>query len=208
MGMDVRRPKTTDPGAWLELCPDFSKPIAEVLVEWILHDAPDLAESIKWNILCFSGRKLVCGISACQKHVSIAFFRGTELPDPAKLFAPSGEGNTNIRSIRLTSLEGFDQRAFQALLHAAVELDADPLIPPVPKVKRQPWPMPKFFKEALALKKHRAAAENFHRLSATCQREYLVWLSAAKLPETRERRLKQTLAALRQGRKWVQRKLA
>lgn len=204
--MDCSRPKTKNPGEWLELCPEFSKPLAEQLVELILNCEPDLAESIKWNILCFSGRKLVCGISACQKHVSIAFFRGTELPDPAKLFAPGGEANTNIRSIRLTSLARFNHRAFQELLHAAVELDADLAIPPAPKVKRKPWPMPKFFKEALAQKKHRAAAENFRALSATCQREYLVWVSTAKLSETRERRLKQTLAALAKGRKWVDRK--
>lgn len=206
--MDVTRAKTKDPGEWLEWCPNFSKPLAEQLVELILNCEPDLTESIKWNILCFSGRKLVCGISACQKHVSIAFFRGTELPDPAKLFAPGGAGNTNIRSLRLTSLEDLDRRAFQALLHAAVELDADPTIPPAPKVKRKPWPMPKFFKKALAMKRHRAAADNFRSLSPTCQREYLVWLSTAKLPETRARRLNETLAALRHGRKWAQRRLA
>ena len=104
--MDCNRAKTKDPGEWLETRPDFSKPIAEKLVELILNCEPDLTESIKWNILCFSGRKLVCGISACQKHVSLAFFRGTELHDPAKLFMPGSEGNTNIRSIRLTSLAG------------------------------------------------------------------------------------------------------
>jgi hypothetical protein len=204
--MDCNRAKTKDPGEWLELCPDFSKPIAEQLVELILNCEPDLTESIKWNILCFSGRKLVCGISACQKHVSIAFFRGTELSDPAKLFVPGSEGNTNIRSIRLTSLADFNRRAFQTLLHAAVELDADPIIPPAPKVKRKPWPMPKFFKEALAMKKNSVAAGNFRSFSPTCQREYLVWLSTAKLSETRERRLKETLAALAKGKKWAQRK--
>ena len=204
--MDCNRAKTKDPGEWLETRPDFSKPIAEQLVELILNCEPDLTESIKWNILCFSGRKLVCGISACQKHVSIAFFRGTELPDPTKLFVPGSEGNTNIRSIRLTSLKDFNRRAFQTLLHAAVELDADPTIPPAPKVKRKPWPVPKFFKEALAMKKNCKAAENFRAFSLTCQREYLVWLSTAKLPETRERRLKETLAALAKGNKWAQRK--
>jgi uncharacterized protein YdeI (YjbR/CyaY-like superfamily) len=157
-------------------------------------------------MLCFSGRKLVCGLSACQKHLSLAFFRGTELPDHAKLFNEGGENNTNIRSIRLTSLDGLDRRGLQELLHAAVELDGDPMIPLAPKVKRKPWPTPEFFQEALALKTNRAAAENFRALSPTCQREYLVWLSTAKLPETRERRLKQTLAALSKGRKWAQRK--
>jgi hypothetical protein len=205
--MDCSRAKTKDPGEWLELCPDFSKPLAEQLVELILHAEPDLIEAVKWNMLCFSGRKLVCGLSACQKHLGIAFFRGTELPDRAKLFEPGGAGNTNIRSIRLTSLEHFNRRAFQDLLHAAVALDADPAIPPAPKVKRQPWPMPKFLKAALAQPQNRRAAENFRALSPTCQREYLVWVSTAKLPETRARRVKQTLAALAQGRKWAQRKL-
>jgi uncharacterized protein YdeI (YjbR/CyaY-like superfamily) len=205
--MDVSRARTKDPGQWLQTCPDFSQPLAEQIVEWFLTWEPDLAESIRWNMLCFSGRKLVCGISACKHHLGIAFFRGTELPDPAKLFTPGGENNTNIRSLRLTSLEGVNRRALQELLHAAVELDADVTMPPLPKVKRKPWPMPAFFKRALAEKKHRAAAENFRALSPTCQREYLVWLSTAKRPETRDRRLKQTLAALARGRKWVQRKL-
>ena len=204
--MDCSRARTNDPVQWLEMCPEFSWPLANQLREWILTSEPDLSESIKWNNLCFSGCKLVLGMAACKKHVALFFFRGTELPDPAKLFSIGGENNTNIRSIRLTSLDNFNRRAFEQMLHAAVELDADPTIPPTPKVKRKPWPMPKFFKEALGMKKNRAAAENFRALSASCQREYLVWLSTAKQPETRERRLKQTLAALTAKRKWAQRK--
>ncbi len=205
--MDVSRARTKDPSQWLQTCPDFSQPMAEQLVEWFLTWEPDLTESVKWNNLCFSGRKLVCGIAACKQHVSLFFFRGTELPDPTMLFTPGGENNTNIRSIRLTSLDGVDRRALQELLHAAVELDADVTMPPLPKVKRKPWPVPAFFKEALAKKQNRTAAENFKKLAPSCQREYLVWLSTAKLPETRARRLRETLAALSEGRKWVQRKL-
>jgi hypothetical protein len=43
-------------------------------------------------------------------------------------------------------------------------------------------------------------------MSKTCQREYKVWISMAKPPETIERRLQETLAALASGRKWAQRK--
>jgi hypothetical protein len=204
--MDCSRARTKDPSEWLQTCPDFSQPFAEQLVEWILNWEPDLTESVKWNNLCFSGRKLILGMSACQKHVALFFFRGTELPDPKKLFSKGGENNTNIRSIRLTTLDGFDREAFRALLRAAVELDADPAIPPAPKVKRKPWPMPAYFKKALADKRNRAAAEGFRKLSPSCQREYIVWLATAKRPETQARRLKETLAALTGGRKWAQRK--
>lgn len=204
--MDCNRARTKDPGEWLETCPEFSAPLAEQLTEWILHWAPDLTESIKWNNLCFSGRKLVLGLSACQKHVTLFFFRGTELPDPTGLFSPDGASNTNIRSIRLTTLDGVNRNALRALLHAAVALDDDPTLPPLPKVKRQPWPVPAFFKKALAEKRNRAAAAGFRTLPPSCQREYLVWLSTAKQPETRARRLAETLTALASGRKWAHRK--
>ena len=160
--MDCNRARTKEPGEWLETCPDFSAPLAERLTEWILNWEPDLAESIKWNNLCFSGRKLVVGLSACQRHLALFFFRGTELPDPAGIFSPGGENNTNIRSIRLTTLDGVN----------------------------------------------RAAAESFRALAPSCQREYLVWLSTAKRPETRARRLAETLRAITAGRKWAQRRLA
>lgn len=202
--MDVRRSPTKDPIEWLETGPEFSWPMANQLREWILEWEPDLTESIKWNMLCFSGRKLVCGISACQKHLGVTFFRGTELADPRSLFTPGGENNTNIRGMRFTTLDDFDRGVFRDLLHAAVELDSEPSLPPLPKKKRKPFPMPDHFAKALA--KNKVAANFFASLAPTYQREYIVWLTFVKLPETRERRLKETLAALTAGRKWAQRK--
>ena len=141
---------------------------------------------------------------ACKKHLAIFFFRGTELPDPARLFNEGGENNTNIRSIRFTALNALNRNALRAMQYAAVKLDADPMIPPAPKVKREPWPVPDFF--TMARKKDRAAAAGFDGLSPSCQREYLVWLSTAKRSDTRAKRLKQTLAALVGGRKWIDRR--
>src|SRR5262249_52210216 len=150
-----------------------------------------------------SGRKLVCGLSACKRHVSIFFFRGTELPDPTRIFQ-GGETNTNIRSVRVTSSQALNRKAFAAMLLAAVALDARADVPPAPKVKREPWPVPEFF--AKALKRERAAAAFFRSLAPTYQREYLVWLTTAKREETRAARLQQTLAALAAGRKWQDRR--
>jgi len=202
--MDCSRAKTHDPDQWLSQAPAFSQPLAEQVREWVLRWEPDLTESIKWNMLCFSGRKLVCGLSACKQHLGISFFRGTELREGTSLFRAGGEGNTSIQSLRVTSLEELDQRAFRRLLHAAVQLDASPEILPPPQVKREEWPMP----EALdkALKKNKAAAEVFEKMSKSCQREYKVWVSTAKQAETIERRVRETLEALVHGRKWAQRK--
>jgi hypothetical protein len=200
--MDLSRPKTRNPDEWLAVAPDFSRPIVADLREWVFRTAPDLSEAIKWNALCFTGRKLVCGLSACKKHVGFTFFRGTELPDPTGLFH-GGEGNTNLRSVRITS-PAINRRALAALLLSAVLLDEQPEIRPAPKVKREPWPMPDFF--AAALRQDRKAAAGYQALSVSCRREYLVWLSHAKREETRAQRLAQTLEALASGRRWAQRK--
>ncbi len=201
--MDCSRAKTRDPDEWLDATPDFSRPITAGLREQFLRWEPDLTESIKWNILCFTGRKLVCGISACKAHVGVAFFRGTELPDPLEIFT-DGETNTNIRSIRIADPAKVRYDALRVLLHAAVNLDANPEILPAPKVKREPIPPPEILTKALA--RDGRAAEGFAGLSPSCQREYIIWLTTAKRPETQDRRLKETLAALKGGRKWMNRK--
>lgn len=203
--MDCSRPKTRNPDEWLECAPEFSAAMAAQFRDWILSAEPDLTEAIKWNMLCFSGRKLVCGISACQRHLGVAFFRGVELADPSKLLVPA-ENNTSILSMRVTSLDQVDVRAFRGLLRAAVELDAEPILSLPPKVKREPWPVPDFFTEAL--KSNKRAAAGFAALKPTYQREYLVWLTTAKRDETRNSRLKQTLKALAAGLKWIDRKKA
>lgn len=203
--MDCARAKTRDPERWLDDAPAFSQPLARKVRDWILRWEPDLTESIKWNMLCFSGRKLVCGLGACKKHLGITLFRGTELDDPQQLFTPN-EQSTNILSIRVTTLERFNARLLQQLLHAAVNLDNSPSLPPPPKVQREEWPIPEAL--ANALKKNKAAAAFFAQLRPTYQREYKVWISMAKQPETIARRLGETVRALAAGKKWAQRKEA
>ena len=78
--MDVSRAKTKDSDNCLEAAPDFCRALATELRESFFRWAPALAKSIRWNVLTFTGRKPVCGVSPCKKHLSIVFFRGTELP--------------------------------------------------------------------------------------------------------------------------------
>jgi uncharacterized protein YdeI (YjbR/CyaY-like superfamily) len=201
--MDCSRTTTRDPETWLDLAPEASQAMARQVRAWIQRWEPDLTEAIKWHMLCFTGRKLVCGLSACQKHLGITFFRGTELRGVTKLFT-DGKSNTSILSIRVTSLDKLDEQALRRLLHAAVALDADESSKPPPPKKREEWPMP----EALAksLKKDKKAAAFFETLKPTYQREYKVWISTAKQPETIAKRLAETLRALSRGKKWAQRR--
>lgn len=202
--MDCSRPQSKNPDRWIANCPEFSRDFCARLREAFFRWEPDLTESVKWNMLCFTGRKVVCGLSGCKKHIGIAFFRGTELDDPCGLFSPA-ENSTWIRSIRVTDWENFPREALRKLLQAAVRLDADPDRPPPPPNKAREWPMPEFF--AAALKNDPVAAAHFARFAPSYRKEYVVWLTSAKREETREKRLSESLAALAAGRKWIDRKL-
>ena len=200
---DWRKPRVKHIVDWLAKAPGFSRPICEQLREWIFQWEPDLEESPKWNMPAFKGRRLVCALGAFKKHATVFFFRGAELPDRAGLFN-QGTG-AHMRAIRITTLEGFNRAALRGLLRAAVALDADPMTPPPLTAKRKPMPMPAFFKKAL--KENPKAATGFKTLAPTYQREYINSLTTAKRPETRARRLAETLAAVTAGRKYTERKL-
>lgn len=203
--MDFSRRPTQDPEAWLDFAPEFSQSMARQVRGWIQRWEPDLAESIKWNVLCFSGRKKICGLSACKKHLGITFFRGTELREITNLFE-GGEANTSILTIRITKLEKLNAKAFQRLLHAAVALDGDESAKPPPPKQRAEWPMPAAL--AKGLKQNPKAAAGFNAMSISCQREYKVWISTAKQEATLQRRLGETLRALAAGKRWAHRKEA
>lgn len=203
--MDCARTTTRDPETWLDNAPECSQAMARQVREWIQRWEPDLTESIKWNMICFSGRKLVCAISACKKHLGVSFFRGVELREMTgtDLFV-GGEASTSIQTLRVTDSKQLNPARLRQLVHAAVALDADVSTRPPPPKKKAEWPMPEAL--AKALKKNKTAAANFEAFKPTYQREYKVWVSTAKQPETIQKRVDETVRALAKGLKWIDRK--
>ena len=54
---------------------------------------------------------------------------------------------------------------------------------------------------AKALKMHSKAWEFFRTLSPTCRRDFVVWIHTAKRPETRDRRIRESIRLLAAGKK-------
>ena len=200
--MDVRATRAKTPEAWLAAVPAGTRSLCEEVREWIAEWAPALTESIKWNMLAFSGNATVVLLGGFTRHVTLFFHRGAELADRAGLFL-EGTG-AQMRAVQIREGDALDRVALRSLVRAAVALDAQAKPPPRPRVARPPLPVPPLL--AAALKKHKAAAAGFARLSPSCQREYILWIDQAKRPETRQRRLAATMAALAEGRRWGQRK--
>ena len=204
--MDVRASRTSNPDLWLETCPEFSRPLCETVREWILSWEPDLSESIKWNMLCYSGRKLVCALGAFKKFAGLTFFRGAELPEAAAL-CDQVSATAVIRTLRFTSIADLDRGAVRRLIRAAARLDE--CVPPPRPIRTAPRPLPPLPAAfAAALKQNRAARAFFDSLKPTYQREYIIWTGTAKREDTLRKRVDETIAALAAGKKWAQRREA
>lgn len=88
----------------------------------ILAADPGLVEDWKWATPVWSCCGIVCTGEAYKDKVKLTFAQGASLPDPARLFNASLEGNTR-RALDLREGETVDPAAFQSLVRAAVALN-------------------------------------------------------------------------------------
>ncbi len=87
----------------------------------LIHDAdPGIQEAWKWRgVPVWEHDGGVCTGESYKQVVKLTFFRGASLPDPARLFNSSLEGNTR-RAIDFREGERIDDTAFKDLIRAAV----------------------------------------------------------------------------------------
>lgn len=92
----------------------------------ILEAAPEIIEERKWikptnplGVPVWSHEGIVCTGEMYTKVVKLTFAQGASIPDPARLFNASLDGNMR-RAIDIHEGEQVDAAAFKALVRAAV----------------------------------------------------------------------------------------
>ena len=90
---------------------------------------PEVVEEWKWRkpsnpgVPVWSHQGIICTGETYKSVVKLTFFKGASLEDPSGLFNSSLEGNTR-RAIDFHEDEKIDEKAFKALIRAAVALNA------------------------------------------------------------------------------------
>jgi len=113
----------------------------------ILEADPEIIEERKWKkpsnaagVPVWSRHGIVCTGETYKKVVKLTFAHGAGLPDPARLFNASLEGNKR-RAIDIHEGEQIDAAAFKALVKAAVARNGPPAAtksPPKAGAKARP----------------------------------------------------------------------
>ena len=89
----------------------------------ILEADPQVVEEWKWEIPVWSHDGLICTGETYKKAVKLTFAKGASVDDPSGLFNSSLEGKVR-RAIDFHEGEKVNEKAFKALIRAAVELNA------------------------------------------------------------------------------------
>ncbi len=85
---------------------------------------PAVVEEWKWRgVPVWSHAGILCTGETYKSVVKLTFAKGAALADPSRLFNASLEGNTR-RAIDLREGDKLDEKAFKALIRAAVALNA------------------------------------------------------------------------------------
>lgn len=189
---------TTDPrvDAYIARSADFAKPILAHL-RAIVHEAcPETEETMKWSSPAFMYRgKILCSFAAFKAHATFGFWRGKEvLGEDAGMDAMGQFG-------RIASLDDLPEPvALKALIQKGMAVTDGGPAPRQPKhPSRQPIAMPDDLAEALA---HNAeASATYDSFPPSAQYDYLEWVTEAKRPDTRAKRVAQSIEWLAEGKR-------
>ena len=129
----MKKSEPGDPGEGPQAAELITQRIAE-LGDWrgatlarmrkLIHEAdPEVVEEWKWmGTPVWSHGGILCTGESYKDKVKLTFAKGASLPDPARLFNASLDGNTR-RAIDIAEGDELDAAAFKALVLAAIDLN-------------------------------------------------------------------------------------
>lgn len=182
--------------AYIERQADFAKPILEHLRATVHAACPEAEETLKWSAPAFLYTcKQLALMAAFKAHATFSFWRGSLI---------LGEGERQDGAMgqfgRLTSIADLPEPEKMAeLIRKAMELTDQGVKPARAKATKAPLEVPDDLRAALDAKPEAAAV--FDAFSPSCRREYIEWVVEAKRPETRQKRIAQTVEWVAEGKK-------
>jgi uncharacterized protein YdeI (YjbR/CyaY-like superfamily) len=174
---------------------DFARPILQHLREAVHAACPECEETIKWSMPAFLYKgKQLAGMAAFKAHATFGFWQRSGAPGTES--KPGAMGDFG-RITSLSDLPGETEfaelvRKNMALIDAGAKTVRN-------RTVKAPIEMPDDLAAALAASP--AAQATFDGFPPSCRREYLEWVTEAKRPETRTKRIAQAVEMMAEGKR-------
>lgn len=178
--------------AYIAKAAPFAQPILIHLRTLVHSVLPGVEEAIKWGMphFLYKGKNLA-GMAAFTAHAAFVLHRA------GRQGVEDRDGMGAYGKIRTLADLPSDAQLTARLLEGKDQIDNPPKA-----AKPKPAPKPEIAVPAdLAAALTSAARETFEAFAPSHRREYLEWITEAKRPETRAKRIAQTVEWLAEGKK-------
>ena len=181
--------------AYIAKAAPFAQPILQHLRDVVHEACPGVEETMKWSTPHFLHKGMLCGMAAFKAHVAFGFWKG------ALVLGSDGKDKAAMGQFgRLTKLDDLpSDRTLKSLVKKAMKLnEAGEKLPRPPKHPKPPVVAPDDL--AAALKRNKKAQATYDGFPTSHKREYVDWITEARRPETRKRRLASAIEWMAQGK--------
>lgn len=182
--------------SYIERQADFARPILERIRAAVHAACPEAEETIKWSMPHFMYKgQMLAGMAAFKAHATFGFWRAKEV-----LGETGAEREAMGQFGRLESVDDLPpDDVLEGLIRRAAALNEAgrkprPKTPPKPEAETPP-------DLAEALARNEAAAATFATFPPSARRDYVDWVTEAKRPETRAKRVAQSVEWLAEGKR-------
>jgi len=187
--------------AYIDRAAVFARPILGELRDLVHRAVPEVEETIKWDMPCFChAGQILCHMAAFKAHCAFGFWHHGMV---AVLGETGAKADGAMGSFgRITARADLPAGPVLVRFIRAARKLVDDGAParPRPKRKRPACELPIPPDLADALRGRPAAARTLAAFPPSHRKDYIEWITAAKRPETRARRIATTLAWLAEGK--------
>ena len=175
---------------------DFARPILDHLRAAIHAVCAQAEETLKWGMPAFMYKgEILASMASFKEHATFGFWRGTEV---------LGDGEPKLDAMgqfgRLRSIADLPEPdMLKELVQKAMSLTDSGVKPVRNKASKGDFSIPEDLEAAL--RSNGAASAGFAAFPPGAQREYVEWVTEAKRPETRAKRVKQAVEWISEGKK-------
>lgn len=165
----------------------------------LIHSTDETIEEVwRGNAPHFESGSMVLSMHPLKTCVSIWFHKGSSLRDASGLFKLTDKDEEReLRKYKLEEGESVNEKAFVDLLKLALKQGRPTTRASESRNGKQTSALPQDLQHVL--QHDEDAWERWNTLSATCQQEYVEWVTDAKQDEARKRRIAKALELIREG---------
>jgi uncharacterized protein YdeI (YjbR/CyaY-like superfamily) len=187
---------------YIQKSADFSKPILKHFRELVHKACPDVEETMKWSFPHFDYKgSMMCSMAAFKKHCAVGFWKASLMSDAKTLVAKAKTEEAMGHMGRITSLKDLPKDSVLIkYINEGMKLN-DKGIKLSPKTKsavKKEFEIPAYFMNAI--KTNKKALKTFEEFNYSNKKEYVEWITEAKMEDTRNTRLTTAIEWMGEGK--------